>query len=112
MCILQIISLFNAVTKYHRQLFFIAVTNHCHQIPLCHVVLQDAIDQFSFVPFAVMLLASLIFVVLFAPETKGKRIEDITLLFKAPDEQSQADLTSSQSYQHLPDNRTGGIQWS
>ncbi|KAL8601902.1 hypothetical protein ACOMHN_020637 [Nucella lapillus] len=65
--------------------------------------LREAIQEYSFVPFAAMLLASFFFVVCFVPETKGKRIEDITLLFKTTDEQSEssAALTSDQSYTRL-----------
>lgn len=50
--------------------------------------LQTAIGVYCFVPFAAMLFGFLVFTILFVPETKGKRIEDITLMFKAADEQS------------------------
>ena len=43
---------------------------------------QDSIDEYAFVPFAVMLLSFLLFVIAFAPETKGRRIEDITIIFQ------------------------------
>nr|KAG5695347.1 hypothetical protein BaRGS_006571 [Batillaria attramentaria] len=52
--------------------------------------LQTAIGVYCFVPFAVMLFGFLVFTILFVPETKGKRIEDITLLFKAPEDQDES----------------------
>ncbi|KAK7481391.1 hypothetical protein BaRGS_00027347 [Batillaria attramentaria] len=71
--------------------------------------LQTAIGVYCFVPFAVMLFGFLVFTILFVPETKGKRIEDITLLFKAPEDQdesrenSRTDVTYGRMESHYSD---------
>lgn len=66
-----------------------------------HFMFQDSIDAYSFVPFAVILFFCLLFVIFFVPETKGKRIEDITLLFKAPDEESETESRSDLMYRQI-----------
>ncbi|XP_076452009.1 solute carrier family 2, facilitated glucose transporter member 3-like [Babylonia areolata] len=85
-------------------------------VGLVFPVLQESIQEYSFVPFVVMLLASLVFVIIFAPETKGKRIEDITLLFKSPDEESESSLQPDQNYRRLDSEkslpRVGNVQES
>lgn len=66
-----------------------------------YFVFQDSIDEYSFVPFAAVLFACLLFVIFFVPETKGKRIEEITLLFKAPDEISETASRSDMAYRQI-----------
>ena len=71
---------------------------------------QDSIDTYSFVPFAVMLFGCLLFVIFFVPETKGKRVEDITLLFKAPDEQSETESGSDITYRQISEDPSTIVQ--
>ncbi|PVD35462.1 hypothetical protein C0Q70_02425 [Pomacea canaliculata] len=72
--------------------------------------LESSLGVYSFLPFVVMLLGFLIFTVAFVPETKGKRIEDITLLFKtsASNESSKVDLT----YRQISEDVSSSVQSS
>lgn len=50
------------------------------------LLLQELlIKQYSFLPFVVLLFIFLIFIYRRVPETKGKTIEQISLLFKRPE---------------------------
>lgn len=79
---------------------------------LIHInfLFQSSLGVYSFLPFVVMLLGFLIFTVAFVPETKGKRIEDITLLFKtsASNESSKVDLT----YRQISEDVSSSVQSS
>ncbi|KAK3771712.1 hypothetical protein RRG08_035768 [Elysia crispata] len=51
-------------------------------VGICYPILQKAITTYSFVPFCVMLALFFIFTYQYVPETKGKTITEITMLFR------------------------------
>jgi len=57
-------------------------------VGITYPLLENAINSYSFLPFVVMLALFFIFTYFYVPETKGKSITEITLLFKDP-----ADIT-------------------
>ncbi|XP_012944940.2 solute carrier family 2, facilitated glucose transporter member 1 [Aplysia californica] len=78
-------------------------------VGITYPLLEKAIESYSFLPFSVMLALFFIFTFLFVPETKGKTIAEITMIFKDPSSASSAVFSSSDvEYEHLEreDSRT------